>query len=291
MKSNKRSQPHDRLFRELLEDTALVTAFLRALINPNVRDLIDWSTLQVYDTAFFGADYRARFADAVYKAMTHAKEAIVIIVNHETKPDSLLPIRKHEYVLGALRKLRKQKIEPDFIYFVTWQSGDKIPENHPKSLCDYFKNPELARKLLLEDDVIVAQEVPDEKLLESGEASLLLIFMKYARSPKFLDWLKEHKEVAEQFAEHKYIDRALIYLLEVGDHDESELRDALKSASEKLEDKMLTTGRKIENRGRREGRREEKYSVARNMLNLHLGIDVVQQATGLSRQELSSLLG
>ena len=54
---------------------------------------------------------------------------------------------------------------------------------------------------------------------------------------------------------------------------------------------MLTTGRKIENRGRREGRREEKYSVARNMLNLHLGIDVVQQATGLSRQELSSLLG
>ena len=142
--------------------------------------------------------------------MTHIKEAIV---NHETNPDALLPIRKYGYVLGALKKLRKQKIEPDFAYFVTWQSGDKIPEGHPKSLCDYFKNPELARKLLLEDDVIVAQEVPDEKLLESGEASLLLIFMKYARSPEFLDWLKEHKEVAEQFAEHKYIDRAVTHLL------------------------------------------------------------------------------
>ena len=115
MKGDKRGQSHDRVFCELLEDVALVTAFLHVLINPNVRDLIDWSTLQVYDTAFFGADYRARFADAVYKAMTHIKEAIVIIVNHETNPDALLPIRKHEYVLGALKKLRKQKIEPDFI--------------------------------------------------------------------------------------------------------------------------------------------------------------------------------
>ena len=79
--------------------------------------------------------------------------------------------------------------------------------------------------------------------------------MKYARSGKLLDWLKKHKEVAEQFAEHKYIYRALTYLLEVSTHKESELEEALKSASEKLKDRMLTAvtnGRRTEDRGRKE---------------------------------------
>ena len=41
---------------------------------------------------------------------------------------------------------------------------------------------------------------------------------------------------------------------------------------------------------RQEGRQEEKLGIARNMLHqLHLGVDVVQQATGLSKQELARL--
>ena len=37
------------------------------------------------------------------------------------------------------------------------------------------------------------------------------------------------------------------------------------------------------------GRQEEKLGIARNMLHLNLGAEIVQQATGLSRQELARL--
>ena len=43
-------------------------------------------------------------------------------------------------------------------------------------------------------------------------------------------------------------------------------------------------------KGRQEGRQEEKLSIARTMLyQLKLGLKVVQQATGLSKQELVRL--
>ena len=43
-------------------------------------------------------------------------------------------------------------------------------------------------------------------------------------------------------------------------------------------------------KGRQEGKQEEKLSIARTMLyQLKLGLKVVQQATGLSRQELAHL--
>ena len=42
--------------------------------------------------------------------------------------------------------------------------------------------------------------------------------------------------------------------------------------------------------GLQEGRQEEKLGIVRTMLhNLHLGLEIVQQATGLSKQELASL--
>ena len=62
---------------------------------------------------------------------------------------------------------------------------------------------------------------------------------------------------------------------------------------------MLTTKQQIEKRSKRQGRMEGRMegimegrmegiqTVAQNMLHqLHLGIDVVKQATGLSEREL-----
>ena len=89
----------------------------------------------------------------------------------------------------------------------------------------------------------------------------------------------------------------VLYKLKVGHYDEDALEQAFKSASEKLKEKMLTTRQRIENRGLRKGRRQgieqgmqqgmqnKALDIARYMLHaLHLGVDKVQEATGLSRQ-------
>ena len=53
---------------------------------------------------------------------------------------------------------------------------------------------------------------------------------------------------------------------------------------------MLTTRQQIEKRGEKRGKQTRNLEIARNMLfQLHLGLDVIEKATGLSKQELEQL--
>ena len=61
----KKDQPHDRYFRDLMEDIDVAKSFLRAYVNPKVQVQIDWSTLELYDTSLVGANNKQLYADVV----------------------------------------------------------------------------------------------------------------------------------------------------------------------------------------------------------------------------------
>ena len=66
-----------------------------------------------------------------------------------------------------------------------------------------------------------------------------------------------------------------------------EKEEMMESIAQEYIDRGMKKGRQ---EGKQEGRQEEKLSIARTMLHqLKLGLKVVQQATGLSRQELAHL--
>ena len=66
-----------------------------------------------------------------------------------------------------------------------------------------------------------------------------------------------------------------------------EKEEMMESIAQEYIDRGMKKGRQ---EGRQEGKQEEKLSIARTMLyQLKLGLKVVQQATGLSRQELAHL--
>ena len=59
-------------------------------------------------------------------------------------------------------------------------------------------------------------------------------------------------------------------------------------------DTVMSAAQQLEERGKEEGmqlgREEEKLGIARSMLhNLNLGMDVIHQATGLSKEAISRL--
>ena len=62
----------------------------------------------------------------------------------------------------------------------------------------------------------------------------------------------------------------------------------------RLSHRTMTYGQVLESRGSvkglQEGMQQEKLAIASNMLHkLHLGVEVVEQATGLTKQELDCL--
>ena len=285
----KKNQPHDRFVKDLMENIDFAKKFFQTdHINLEVQEEMDWDTLELWDTALLGEDGKQIYADVLYRVFTKDQQEAFIIFNHERKPDKILPVRRLEYKLGTLKKAIKQEKESALIYFITWYNGP-APYPYQKSIIDYFTWRQLAAKLLLEDEIIVVKEIPDEELSKHGEVSILEVFMKHVDNPNFPQWLIDHPEIAQQLAENKYIERSIEYLLEVGYHKEEDLVTAFEKTP-KLKEIMLTTRERIEKRGIEQGMQTRSLEIARNMLHqLGLGIETVQQATGLSRQELARL--
>ena len=285
----KKNQPHDRFVKDLMENIDFAKKFFQTdHINLEVQEEMDWDTLELWDTALLGEDGKQIYADVLYRVFTKDQQEAFIIFNHERKPDKILPVRRLEYKLGTLKKAIKQEKESALIYFITWYNGP-APYPYQKSIIDYFTWRQLAAKLFLEDEIIVVKEIPDEELSKHGEVSILEVFMKHVDNPNFPQWLIDHPEIAQQLAENKYIERSIEYLLEVGYHKEEDLVAAFEKTP-KLKEIMLTTRERIEKRSIEQGMQTRSLEIARNMLHqLGLGIETVQQATGLSRQELARL--
>ena len=63
----RRDQPHDRYFRDLMEDIDVAKSFLRAYTNAKVQEQINWNTLELYDTSLVGANNKQLYADVVVR--------------------------------------------------------------------------------------------------------------------------------------------------------------------------------------------------------------------------------
>ena len=108
--------------------------------------------------------------------------------------------------------------------------------------------------------------------------------MKYGDDPELLEWLEVHGDIARKLEKNKYINRSLEYVSEVGCHRLEDLLTTFEKVSAKLKETMLTTAQQIRKEGMQQGMQTRNLEIAKNMLlNLHLGMEVVQKATGLSR--------
>ena len=274
-----------------MQDITLAKAFLQMRMNTLLRALIDWDTLEMYDTALFGHGGKALYADIVYRAKTRDGKEVLLIINHETKMQREVPARYAEYKVGLVRKLVQQKKSPLFIYFMTLYTGNRLSAAYPKNFLDYFEDADMAEKFFFNDDFISLQEYTEEQFVEDTPFNILEVFMRYAQDAGFPEWLINHPEVAERLAEDKHIERSIEYLLAVGHHKEAKLTDAFEKASEKLSKKMLTTKQQIEARGMQQGMKTKAIEIAKNMLlQLQLGIEEVKRVTGLSTKELQGLM-
>jgi len=288
----KRDQPHDRFFRDLMQDINFAKEFLINHLDKYIRAQIDWNTLALYDPAVTGQYNKQLYADLIFTAKTKDHQAeVIIILNHERQLTPLYPIRVLEYKLGALKKSLQQKQSfPAFIVHLTWCNGRQQVAVH-KGILDYFSNKELASKLFLEPSQIVyAEDVPDEAIASHKLTGILELFMRYADDPTFLQWLEAHGAIARQLENHQYIDRSLDYLTDIGHYTPEELLTSLSKVSKKLEERMLTTRQQIERIGEKRGKKrgiqqgiqQEKLAIAKNMLARGLDVRLTAQVTGLS---------
>ena len=99
---DRKSQTYeDKIFRDILQDKAEMTEFIRNFVQPNIKD-----ELEQYKENYITKEYKYKQADVVYKVK--GKE-IYYLVEHQTKVDYSMPYRILNYCIEIIRHAVKNK--------------------------------------------------------------------------------------------------------------------------------------------------------------------------------------
>ena len=64
----KRDQPHDRYFKDLMQDIEIAQEFLLTYLDVVISEQIDWNTLELYDGSWIGGANKQLYADVERRA-------------------------------------------------------------------------------------------------------------------------------------------------------------------------------------------------------------------------------
>ena len=116
------------------------------------------------------------------------------------------------------------------------------------------------------------------------QAALAELLLKQGKLGDFHHWIDEHQDLLNDHS-IPYAEEGFHYILTVDPRDDT-LEKLQKNAAPKTKEKIMNAAEKLI----QQGIQTRSLEIAKNMLlNLHLGMDVVQKATGLSREELKRL--
>ena len=113
------------------------------------------------------------------------------------------------------------------------------------------------------------------------------ILLKHGVERAFLSWIKANRDLVARLLNRVYGESGVVYILATdGKNNAQELIKAIIGAAPDKSNIIMTAAQQL----RQEGIQQEKLEIAKNMLfQLHLGMDIVQKATSLSREELEEI--
>jgi predicted transposase/invertase (TIGR01784 family) len=86
--------PHDRFFKHSLSNLTVAKDFLKAHLNPETAERIQWETLCLTNKSYTDEKFKHLYSDLIYTCQINGKDVYIsILLEHQPTPDPLLPFR------------------------------------------------------------------------------------------------------------------------------------------------------------------------------------------------------
>src|SRR3989338_684642 len=160
---------HDRFTRAMLANPRVIEEFFRKNLPDQVRDSLDFSSIQLQQESFIGDNLKTQIVDLLYKADFHGRPGFLyLLIEHASKADPLLPFRLLKYIVAIMEHHLKttETKELPLVYPMILYTG-KRPYNHTVDLFDLFSKEDrtIAKKTLFSPyHLIDLTQVSDEEL-------------------------------------------------------------------------------------------------------------------------------
>lgn len=309
-KKNSTPTPHDATFRQFLTQPEIARDFMELHLPAELRAICDLSTLKLESGSFVEDDLRQYFSDVLYSLDTIEGEGYVhVLIEHQSSPDKHMAFRLIRYAVAAMqRHLEAGHTKLPLVIPVLFYVGKRSPYPYSTRWLDEFDDPELAHKLYSGAFPLVdVTVIPDDDIMEHRSMAALTLLQKHIHQRDIATLTDRLATLLmADYLSSPQVMALIHYLLQAGESADSEAfvrelaqrvpqhGDALMTIAQQLEQKGIEKG--IE-KGRMEGRTEGiqlgeqkgKLEVARSLLKMGMPIESVQEATGLSEDDLAQI--
>jgi predicted transposase/invertase (TIGR01784 family) len=299
--------PHDGFFKHSLSNLTVAKDLLQAHLSTDITQRIQWDSLRLSNKSYTDEKLAQLHSDLVYTCQIDKKSAyIYILIEQQTTPDTLLPFRFLQYNVAMLtehlaqnKKDKKRQHLPTILNLCLY-TGRRTPYPYSVDIYDCFEDPTLARAEMFKPlSLIDLGKMEEDVLAAHGTADLVEMLLKQGRERTFLNWITAHPEEIKKLVDRFYGISGIIYILGVEKkHSAEELLKAIENIVPQRKEDIMTAAQQLRQegkkegmqQGRKEGMQQEKLHIAKNMLSkLHLDMQTVAKATGLSEGELMKL--
>ena len=190
--SNISHNPHDKLVTKLLEDKKIAADLFKNHLDGQVAKKLDLATLELTSQTAVTQSWKKLHNDLAFRCKTkEGKDTyIYCLIEHQSEPQRLLPLRFLRYKMTLLDKYidskKPPKTVPNIIGIIIYGGKSKYP--YPKDVASCFDDPKLALKEITEPMIVVEPSaMPENTLQQQGGADAVLkLLIKYSKQKDFV---------------------------------------------------------------------------------------------------------
>ncbi len=253
--------PHDKYFRLAMSDVRVATEFFEKYLPQEIAEIIDLKTLQLQDSSFVDESLGASMADILYEVHCHQEKGyLYVLVEHQRKPDEMMPYRLMRYMLRIMEYHLKQKQSKRLpvVIPLVFYNGD-APYPYSMDFFDLFGDQgDLAKQVFLKPFALVdLSQIPDEELKGFHWLGMLAFLQKHIGRPNFMRIVRESIPFfirLHQADANEYVSASLSYILQSNLENPAEVAKMISSnVSASLGEEIMSLAEKLEQAGFQKG--------------------------------------
>lgn len=308
-KKNSTPTPHDAAFRQFLANPDVARDFMQIHLPAELCALCDLSTLKLESSTFVEEDLRQYASDILWSMKTTSGDDgyIHLLLEHQSTADKNMAFRQMRYAIAAMqRHLEAGHKTLPLVIPVLFYHGKQSPYPCSTNWLDGFSNPELAGKVYSNTFPLVDVTVIDDNdIMNHRRMAALTLLMKHIRQRDMMELLDSLPRVMVEWISPEQVRILIHYMVNAGEAPAPEFMRALAERLPQHGDELMTIAQQLEQKGidkgiqlgeqrgiekgRHEGKLEGKLEVARSLLKMGMPIESVQEATGLSEDDLAQI--
>jgi predicted transposase/invertase (TIGR01784 family) len=306
---------HDKFVRESFSDKERAVAFFERFLPYPILYQLDFDTLTVRKETYINETLKEHFSDLVFevclKSDSSVKTDVVLLFEHKSSPDRNVLFQVGYYIFAHWTRCLSENKEPKpiipIIYYQgkgKWKVGNLSDQfkKYPKEVKGYLP---ILNHIFIDLKTISKEQLMD---MRSSMMTAAILAQQWRFNPiKFKEDLERIFRLLPIESNYRnFLEMIVVYALNVSEISEAQLGETVKSISEPLKEKIMTTYTMLIEKGKLEGKiegeqigiqkgfekgkLEEKYEVILSLFDEGFETPKIAKIVKLPEDEVVSIL-